>query len=107
MIAKIFLFQFVNSYASFFFLAFVAENLGDCDKSNCMENLGINLAIIFSTRLLTSNLFKLVVPYFMYQYSHRQMTQKYGDRISRPEAEMKLARVSIQSIYHDLVKDIY
>lgn len=30
MIMKIFLFQFVNSYASFFYLAFVAKGMGEC-----------------------------------------------------------------------------
>lgn len=30
MITKIFLFQFVNSYASFFYLAFVAKTMGEC-----------------------------------------------------------------------------
>jgi hypothetical protein len=29
MIMKIFLFQFVNSYASFFYLAFVAKSMGE------------------------------------------------------------------------------
>ncbi len=29
LILKIFFFQFINSYASFFFLAFIAENVSD------------------------------------------------------------------------------
>jgi hypothetical protein len=56
-------FQFVNSYASFFYIAFVAPYLsasgdsndgdqGDCGASNCMLPLSINLAIIFGLILL-------------------------------------------------------
>ncbi len=40
MITKIFLFQFVNSYASFFYLAFIADSLGDCPPDGCMGTLG-------------------------------------------------------------------
>ncbi|RYH21849.1 hypothetical protein EON65_20075 [archaeon] len=46
MIAKIFLFQFVNSYSSFFYLAFLAERVGDCpdlDQGGCMPALTSNL----------------------------------------------------------------
>lgn len=51
-------FQFVNSYASFFYIAFIApyqpaspdaqDNWkGDCGAKNCMIPLAMNLAIIF------------------------------------------------------------
>jgi hypothetical protein len=48
--------QFVNSYASFFYIAFIASSVssanddggqGDCAASSCMIPLGLNLAIIF------------------------------------------------------------
>ena len=52
MIAKQFLFQFVNSYASFVFIAFVAKYLipvdgtpadfeGQCGSTDCMETLAV------------------------------------------------------------------
>ncbi len=58
MIAKLFVFQFVNSYASFFYIAFIAkyqpsqpsakENWqGDCGAEDCMRPLALNLGIIF------------------------------------------------------------
>lgn len=44
MIGKIFLFQFVNSYASFFYLAFVAQFTGDCPPDiGCMPALASNI----------------------------------------------------------------
>jgi len=60
--AKIFVFQFLNSYASFFFIAFVApfispspNNLknfpGQYGAETCMQPLAINLGIIFGMRL--------------------------------------------------------
>lgn len=75
MIIKLFLFQFVNSYASFFFLAFIASNLdrpsdvtddyqGQCGAKNCMEPLATNLAIIFGTRLIVKNLTDLFIPWY-------------------------------------------
>ena len=58
MIAKLFLFQFVNSYASFFYIGFIAKYQpaqpdaqdnwqGDCGAKNCMRPLAWNLGIIF------------------------------------------------------------
>lgn len=75
MITKLFLFQFINSYASFFFLAFIAAFLerpddasddyqGQCGAANCMEPLSINLAIIFGTRLVVKNLTDLFLPWY-------------------------------------------
>jgi anoctamin-10/anoctamin-7 len=73
MIIKLFSFQFINSYASFFYIAFVAalldnvevdspENLGQCGAVNCMIPLSINLAVIFGTRLFVGNVTDSIVP---------------------------------------------
>lgn len=74
MIAKLFIFQFVNSYSSFFYLAFVAKYLskppgadedvvGECGYSDCMVALAINLGIIFGIRLTLSNFLEIAEPY--------------------------------------------
>jgi hypothetical protein len=74
MILKLFVFQFINSYASFFFLAFIASSLarpsgesddmtGQCGAPNCMQPLSINLAIIFGTRLTLTNFLDIFIPY--------------------------------------------
>ena len=78
LIVKMFVFQFINSYASFFFLAFIAGNLpkpdgapegalGQCGASNCMEPLSINLAIIFGSRLTVTNVLDILIPYITYR----------------------------------------
>lgn len=79
MVGKLFIFQFINSYASFIYLAFIAayvtpasgtpeKDLGDCGFSNCMKPLAINLVFVFSVRLFVGNTLAIVVPYCMYVY---------------------------------------
>ena len=97
MITKLFVFQFVNSYCSFFFLAFVANNsnadddaLGECSGSACMIPLAINLAIIFGTRILSGNFTGLLLPYIQYLWRVRD-TEKVGTTaISRPHKEFMM-----------------
>ena len=89
MITKVFLFQFVNSYASFFYLAFVADLLGDCPAGDCMPVLAINLAIIYGTRTFLGILLGVVIPYF---YSYQMVLKVESADISRPEKEYFLER---------------
>ena len=61
---KVFAFQFINSYASFFYIAFIAYHIEEngCGPNGCMYSLGKNLLIIFATRLLSGNFVELMVP---------------------------------------------
>ena len=58
LISKLFSFQFVNSYASFYYLAFIKYHVVKkrCADTECsiMYELGSNLAIVFFTRLAVS-----------------------------------------------------
>lgn len=101
MITKIFWFQFINSYASFFFLAFVAEWIGDCPDNGCIYSLSINLAIIFGIRLVSGNFFELLIPYLSYQY---KFVRKYksNSMFSRPEKEFMLEKVLLESARHKI-----
>jgi hypothetical protein len=95
---KIFLFQFVNSYASFFYLAFIAKYFGDCPQNGCMGVLGINLGIIYGTRLAASYSCELLLPYFDFLLRYGQSMYSAGadmmSSISRPEKEHLLDEVS-------------
>jgi anoctamin-10/anoctamin-7 len=73
MTVKLFAFQFINSYASFFFLAFIAQNLdpssdapddynGQCGADTCMKPLSVNLAIIFCTRIASGFATNVIAP---------------------------------------------
>lgn len=78
LIIKIFSFTFVNSFASFFYIAFVAGYLtqmdaeksihpdykGQCGWTDCMRPLMINLAIIFGVRLVVTNSLDIIMPYY-------------------------------------------
>lgn len=47
LIAKMFAFSFINSYASLFFIAFIKWNLGEKCAGPCLAELAYQLAIIF------------------------------------------------------------
>ena len=91
LIMKLFVFQFVNSYASFFFLAFVALYLakspdvdddsvvGQCGASTCMYPLSINLAIIFGVRITVTNFLDIFVPYMNFRMKIKKETKGVED----------------------------
>eukprot|EP01039_Chlorochromonas_danica_P004477 gene4477-4905_t len=97
MIAKIFWFQFVNSYASFFYLAFVAEWMGDCPTSGCMSSLTLNLGIIFLIRLVSGNALELLIPYLSYRFKYLKLMATHAGKISRPESEARLEKYDLLS----------
>eukprot|EP01038_Epipyxis_sp_PR26KG_P010969 gene10969-14731_t len=106
LIVKLFAFQFINSYASFFFLAFVAANLksspstpinfqGQCGAPNCMQPLALNLAIIFGTRLTVTNFLDQFIPYINYTQKLKNETSDDDgnsliDKLSPPEKDYVL-----------------
>jgi anoctamin-10/anoctamin-7 len=97
MVVKLFVFQFVNSYSSFFYLAFVASQtspdddaIADCSGSNCMEPLAINLAVIFGSRLATSNLTELLIPYCQFAFRYFRSKKLASGAVSRPQREFML-----------------
>eukprot|EP01032_Pedospumella_encystans_P010538 gene10538-12308_t len=99
LIMKLFVFQFVNSYASFFFLAFIASNLatsdavdddtvvGQCGAATCMTPLSINLAIIFGVRLTVTNFLDIFIPYVNYKMKVRKETAGVEDKSRLTPAE--------------------
>ena len=93
MIVKSFSFQFINSYASFFFLAFIASYLakskaedddgsqadyvGQCGAETCMSPLSLNIAIIFGTRITLTNALDIGLPYYNYTEKRKAETKVY------------------------------
>ena len=72
---KLFTFQFINSYASFFYIAFVAQflsrprnalpgDIGQCGAPSCMDALALNLFIVFGTRVTVNN----IIEYHLSRY---------------------------------------
>lgn len=61
MILKLFLFQFVNSYSSLFYIAFAKGSIEGCYEQDCLRELMIQLSMIFFT-MMALNLFELGIP---------------------------------------------
>lgn len=107
LIVKIFLFQFVNSYASFFFIAFIAGNLdpiegqdprflGQCGWTNCMQPLSVNLAIIFGSRLTVTNAIDISVPIYNFYAKQKKETEgKDVAMLTPPEKDYILMEPNI------------
>jgi len=94
LIAKLFAFQFVNSYASLFYQAFIKEAIGDPCLPDCMNELTYNLGIIFVTRLLSGNASELLLPRITSYLRKQEETKgvEPGTSFSRAEVEYVMLR---------------
>lgn len=75
LIAKLFAFNFVNSYASLFYVAFIKAYVGTSCLQSCMNELSTNLSIIFSecfVLCLVSHPFALIPSPRSHQAHHHQ-----------------------------------
>ena len=64
LIVKLFVFMFINSYASMYYIAFIKANLGGCKDGSCMVELATQLATLFISQMTVSKFisyFQLVV----------------------------------------------
>jgi hypothetical protein len=77
LIAKTFIFQFVNSFSSLFYIAFVKPFINDIDPCliNCMSELQTGLSTIFLTRLATGSLLSVLVPWITMKMKLRAETK--------------------------------
>jgi threonine/homoserine/homoserine lactone efflux protein len=84
LIGKTFLFQFVNSYTSLFYISFVKPFIPGIDPCtvSCMLELQTTLGTIFLTRLALGNLTELGIPMFT----------TYMENRKRKEADAKQSR---------------
>lgn len=79
LIIKTFLFQFVNSFISFFYTAFLQPfqpDINPCIDNSCMNNLQVMLGTIFISRLGVSNLMELLVPLLDSRYKTSQIRMR-------------------------------
>ena len=67
MVIKLFSFQFVNSYASLYYIAFGKIHFEGCTNGDCMYDLTIQLATIFITNFFL-NLLELGMPFVKSKY---------------------------------------
>lgn len=87
MIVKIFIFLFINSYASFYYLAFIAEIVNDCPPQGCMYTLAINVCVVFGSTLCSSMFMQLVYPYVSYHYRYYCLQRGHNKQTRRDRAD--------------------
>jgi hypothetical protein len=87
LIAKTFVFQFVNSYASLFYIAFVKPYIGYLDPciGSCLAELQTNLGSIFMVRLAVGNATEIGVPVLMAK--HKAKAEAAGSEVEVGETE--------------------
>jgi len=87
LIAKQFLFQFCNSYAALFYIAFVKSVIGDvCVADNCVSELFIQLMTIFGIRLVVGNIQEILLPKII-TWNKKRVEQKNAAELGGPEIE--------------------
>jgi anoctamin-10/anoctamin-7 len=97
LIAKTFIFQFVNSFSSLFYIAFVKPYIQAMDPciGSCMQELQASLGTIFMTRLATGSILKLAIPFFTQKMKARSEA-KGVDKDDLTDVELAY----IQDEYH-------
>lgn len=95
LISKTFSFQFVNAFASLFYIAFIKPFIPGIDPcsgpgGNCMNDLQTTLGTIFLTRLALGNFLEVGIPLFtalLERRKRRQEHQKEQERMLRLTSE--------------------
>ncbi|EQC41790.1 hypothetical protein SDRG_00653 [Saprolegnia diclina VS20] len=71
LITKVFLFQFCNSFASFFYIAYIKAYIGDvCLNNSCLIELRVQLFVLFLLSTIVSNALEIAMP-FVWAYVYR------------------------------------
>lgn len=102
LISKTFLFKFVNSYNSLFYIAFVKrhdDNVGGCPNDDCLGELQQQLGTIFISNIVISNTVEVVIPMIMLRLNAKKNEAKEvgPDGVERvlkktsPEEEFELS----------------
>lgn len=90
LIAKLAIFQFVNSYASLFYIAFIQPfTWSGCPYSSCLDSLCQSLAIIFCTRLVIANTVEIYLPRFKMKQKMKEEREGVSDDVLFSEAELE------------------
>ena len=114
LVVKIFSLQFINSFTSFFYLAFLSEVLTaspNCGEHGCMYSLSLNLITIFAIRLISQQAVQLVMPWIAFRYKLAGgafasfVLGQQKKRRSRPELEFLLTPYDSHSSFIDDMMD--
>eukprot|EP01083_Nonionella_stella_P071180 191043_1 len=113
LITKSFIFKFVNSYNSLFYIAFVKQSYGSktgCvdpfgDKTGaaaCLSELRLQLAIIFGAQIVSGNLIEYFVPYLSSRWARYQETKgTSAKKENLTQGEKESLKAPIESTFDD------
>ncbi|TMW63463.1 hypothetical protein Poli38472_002404 [Pythium oligandrum] len=109
LIIKVFLFQFCNSFASFFYIAFLKRTVehkcidSSFKDDDCMTELRDQLLILFLIRIVVGNTMEVVVPYLKYrvQLYLESRTLKEKQRHNYIEEQAKLVPYEQEEAFED------
>jgi hypothetical protein len=123
LIIKVFVFQFINSYASLFFLAFIASSLpsahlsnvssgttssehqrGQCGDINCMRPLALSLGLIIVARMLFKNFMDLLLPYVNYLSFLKKRSESIKNKVALTPPEMDFLLMEYETILDNVRK---
>jgi hypothetical protein len=110
-ILKSSVFLFINAFASFYFLAFIASSLpsppnsapnvtGQCAYHSCMTTLEINLVIIVGTRVFAVALLRLITTYLSTCWAERKKRLFIQVHGIISEAEVEFHKPSIDQFQY-------
>lgn len=101
LVIKVFLFQFCNSFASFFYIAFlkrIAE--GEClYEDDCMQELRDQLLTLFIIRIVVGNTTEVAIPYLKYRY------QLFAERKAANAANTADAAATQEKTGHNYIEE--
>ncbi|KAF0716863.1 Aste57867_2628 [Aphanomyces stellatus] len=109
LINKVFLFQFCNSFASFFYIAYVKRYVGDvCANDNCLGELRLQLIVLFGIQVFVSNPLELFFPMAMQRLKLYFVAKKENVEIatiksqqSEGERQAELAPYEVDEAFQD------
>lgn len=84
LIMKTFGFQFINSYATLFYVAFAKSNIGDldhCVNYDCMQELRSTLGTLFISKIVVNVLTNALVPFINQKLKERENFKGHEDRL--------------------------
>jgi hypothetical protein len=112
---KGFVFRFINSYNSMFYIAFVQPQLGECPcqdvpledqgdcplvDPDCMITLSQSLVTVFATQMIINNAFEMLSPW----WHRKQVKKSVSKALTEPEEDYLMApEVNIHDDFDELV----
>uniref|UniRef100_A0A7S2G4I0 Anoctamin transmembrane domain-containing protein n=1 Tax=Florenciella parvula TaxID=236787 RepID=A0A7S2G4I0_9STRA len=90
LVAKLYMFTFVNSYSALYFIAFIEgwTSLG-CEKGSCLNYLAYSMMVLFITNLVVGNATEILVPLLAQRAKAAKESEGTGEKQKMSVAELQ------------------